>query len=96
MDSPFWENAIAAQFRHVAGSIGSRVLPHCRNRAAWQASKRWMPPSAACSGLPLALRLHPPSGGSSPSEGTAKQTYRPAILLHPPSGGSSPSEGRGR
>jgi len=62
MDSPFWENAIAAQFRHVAGSIGSRVLPQCRNRAAWQASKQWMPPSAACSGLPLALRLHPPSG----------------------------------
>jgi len=42
MDSPFWENAIAAQFRHVAGSIGS-----CRNRAAWQESKQWMPPSGA-------------------------------------------------
>ncbi len=45
------ENAIAAQFRHVAG-----VLPQCRNRAAWRTSKQWMPPSAACSGLPLALR----------------------------------------
>jgi len=31
MDSPFWENAIAAQFRHMAGSMGSRVLPQCRN-----------------------------------------------------------------
>jgi len=52
MDSPFWENVIAAQFRHVAGSIGSRVPPQCRNRAAWRAAKQWMPPSAACSGLP--------------------------------------------
>jgi len=25
MDSPFWDNAIAVQFRHVAGSIGSLV-----------------------------------------------------------------------
>jgi len=33
-------NVIAAQFRHVAGSIGSRFLPQCRNRAAWQAAKR--------------------------------------------------------
>jgi len=52
MDSPFWENVIAAQFRHVADSIGSRFLPQCRNRAAWQASRQWMPPIAACSGLP--------------------------------------------
>jgi len=35
--SPFWENVVAAQFRYVAGSIGSRVLPQCRNRAAWSA-----------------------------------------------------------
>jgi len=37
MDPPFWENVIAAQFRHLAGSIGyafSAAMPEPRGVAS--------------------------------------------------------------